>query len=144
VFLSARPLDYSHQPPTVAGPEYPIFVERTNADGNPIGGIEPPEIAVPTGTYSGRNTRAEGFAEGDLCSLYGSYIPFARTRKERLANHDSRLSLEERYRSQDDFTAKRKQAADRIVHERLLLPEDAAAISAETLPDRTVTAAAKP
>ena len=138
------PLDYSHQPPTASGPEYPIFVERTNADGNPIGGIEPPEIAAPTGTYSGRNTRAQGFAEGDLCALYGSYIPFAGTRKERLANHDSRLSLEERYKSQEDFTAKRKQAAGRLVRERLLLPEDAATISAETLPIRTQTAETKP
>jgi len=139
-----RPLDYSHQPPTASGPEYPIFVERTNADGNPIGGIEPPEIAVPTGTYSGRNIRAEGFAEGDLCSLYGSYIPFASTRKERLANHDSRLSLEERYQNQEDFTAKRKQAADRVVRERLLLPEDAATISAETLPTFGMKAETKP
>ncbi len=52
--------DNSHEPPTVSGPEYPIFVARTNADGNPIGGIEPPEIKVPLGTYSGRNFRARG------------------------------------------------------------------------------------
>jgi hypothetical protein len=74
-----RLTDYSHQPPAESGPEYPILVARTNADGNPIGGIEPPEVTVPLGTYSGRNFRAEGFGEGDLCDLSGSFIPFAAT-----------------------------------------------------------------
>ena len=114
--------------------EYPIFVARTNADGNPIGGVEPPEVTVPLGTYSGRNFRAEGFGQGDLCDLSGSYIPFAVTKKERLATHDSRLSLEERYQSQQDFAARRKQAADRLVQERLLLPEDAPVFSSVPLP----------
>lgn len=132
--------DNSHEPPTISGPEYPIFVPRTNADGNPIGGIEPPEIKVPLGTYSGRNFRAKGFAEGDLCGLNGTFIPFAVTRKERLANHDARLSIEERYRNQQDFTAKRNQAAAELVKERFLLPEDAPIFSAVELPK----SAAKP
>jgi len=129
-----RLTDYSKQPPAESGPEFPIFVARTNADGNPIGGIEPPEVTVPLGTYSGRNFRAEGFGEGDLCDLSGSYIPFAVTKKERLANHDSRLSLEERYQNQEDFAAKRKQAADRLVQQRLLLPDDAPMFSVVPLP----------
>ena len=128
-----RLMDHSTEPPA-AGAEYPVFVTMTNADGNPIGGIEPPQVSVPTGTYSGRNFRAEGYGEGDLCSLDGSYIPFAATKKERLAKHDSRLSLEERYSSEQEFTSKLKQAADRLVKERYLLPEDAAAIAAEPLP----------
>jgi hypothetical protein len=132
--------DNSHEPPTISGPEYPIFVARANADGNPIGGIEPPEIKVPLGTYSGRNFRAKGFAEGDLCGLNGTFIPFAVTRKERLANHDARLSIEERYRNQQDFTAKRNQAAAELVKERFLLPEDAPIFSAVELPK----SAAKP
>ncbi len=76
-------------------------------------------------------------AEGDLCGLNGSYIPFAITRKERLANHDSRLSLEERYQNQQDFAAKRKQAAAELVKERFLLPEDAPIFSAVELPKST-------
>ena len=133
-----RLTDYSHEPPAESGHEYPIFVARTNADGNPIGGVEPPEVTVPLGTYSGRNFRAEGFGQGDLCDLSGSYIPFAVTKKERLATHDSRLSLEERYQSQQDFAAKRKQAADRLVQERLLLPEDAPVFSSVPLPGATM------
>ncbi len=143
VINKLRPADYSHQPPVYTGPEYPIFVAMPNADGNPVGGIEPPEITVPTGTYSGRNVRAAGFAPGDLCSLDGSYVPFAFTKKERLANNDPRLSLEERYQGQQDFTAKLKQAADRLVQQRLLLPEDAAVIVSAPLPTPTVTADSK-
>jgi hypothetical protein len=142
VINKLRLTDYSHVPPTVSGPEYPVLIARTNADGNPIGGVEPPEVSVPLGTYSGQNIRGEGYAEGDLCGLNGSYIPFAATKKERLANRDSRLSLEERYPSQEDFAAKRKQAADRLVRQRLLLPEDAAKISAEPLPKPAVMAEA--
>jgi hypothetical protein len=136
-----RLTDYSKVPPAVSGPEYPVMIARTNADGNPIGGIEPPEVAVPLGTYSGQNLRGEGYGEGDLCGLNGSYVPFALTKKERLANHDSRLSIEERYPSQEEFAAKRKQAADRLVEQRLLLPEDAAKITAETLPKVNVAEA---
>ena len=135
--------DNSHEPPTVSGSEYPIFVARTNADGNPIGGIEPPEIKVPLGTYSGRNFRAAGFGEGDLCGLNGSYIPFAATKKERVANHDFRLSLEERYQNQEDFAAKRKQAADQLVRGRFLLPEDASVFSSVALPKPTTKAETK-
>ncbi|MES1254739.1 MAG: alpha/beta hydrolase domain-containing protein, partial [Acidobacteriota bacterium] len=134
VISKLRLTDYSHQPPTVSGPEYPLFVGRINADGNPVGGIETPEVAVPIGTYSGRNIRAAGFAENDLCGLNGSYIPFAVTREERLATKDARLSLEERYKNPADFVAKRKAATDKLVRERLLLAEDAPLFSAVTLP----------
>jgi hypothetical protein len=129
-----RPTDQSEQPPKYTGPEYPLYVPRTNADGNPEGGIQPPELTVPIATYSGRNVRRAGFAEGELCYLYGSYIPFAGTRKERMAANDPRPSLEERYTSEADFAAKRKQAADELVKARLLLPEDAATITSTPLP----------
>jgi hypothetical protein len=126
--------DYHKMPPDDSGPAYPLFVAHTNADGSPGVGIVPPEITVPLGTYSGRNFRAKGFAQGDLCGQSGSYIPFAATRAARIAAGDSRLSLEERYRDAADFTAQRKAAAERLVQARLLLPEDAATIEAETLP----------
>jgi hypothetical protein len=128
-------MDFSHQPPVELKPEYPLFVPRTNADGNPIGGIEPPEVSVPLGTYSGRNPRAKGFAEGELCNLAGSYIPFAVTKKERLANHDPRPSIEERYKDQADFVAKRKQVAAKLVQQGYLLLEDVPVFSAVTLPN---------
>ncbi|HVZ59433.1 MAG TPA: alpha/beta hydrolase domain-containing protein [Terriglobales bacterium] len=128
-----RPKD-TQEPPRYIGPEYPIFVERTNEDGNPIGGLVPPEVTVPIATYSGRNFRRAGYAEGDLCVLSGSYMPFAITKSERLAKHDPRPSLEERYKDQADFSAKRKQAAEAMVRDRLLLPEDVEIFTSVPLP----------
>ena len=126
--------DYGKLPPDDSGPEYPLYVTHTNADGSPDAGIVPPEIAVPTGTYSGRNYRAKGYAQGDLCGQSGSYIPFAATRAQRIATGDARPSLEERYTDAADFAAKRTQAAEALVQQRLLLPEDAATIEAQPLP----------
>ena len=53
------------------------------------------------------------------------YIPFAKTKAERLVNSDSRLSLEERYHTQADYVKKVRKTAKRMVKQRLMLPEDA-------------------
>jgi hypothetical protein len=131
-------VDSKSMPPEASGHAYPLLFPALNADGNPIGGIEVPEVAVPIGTFSGRNTRAEGFSQGELCGLSGSYIPFAATKQERQATGDPRLSLEERYKSAQDYADKRKHAVDTLVQQRYVLPEDAAALTASTpLPGTT-------
>jgi hypothetical protein len=104
-----------------------------DTDGNPQGGIVLPEIAVPIATFSGRNVRAEGFSAGELCGLSGSYIPFAATKQERMASGDPRPSLEERYKSAQDYVDKRRHAVDTLVQQGFVLPEDADAI-ARSLP----------
>jgi hypothetical protein len=65
------------------------------------------------------------------CTLQGSFIPFARTKAERLAAGDARLSLEERYPGKDAYVAAIKQAADALVGKRYLLPDDAAQLVAQ-------------
>jgi alpha/beta hydrolase family protein len=122
-------IDQKSMPPEASGPAYPVFFPPFDADGNPQGGVILPEIAVPIATYSGRNTRAEGFAAGELCGLSGAYIPFAATKQERLANGDPRLSLEERYKSAQDYAEKRKHAVDALVQQGFVLPEDADALA---------------
>ena len=82
-------------------------------------------LQAPLGTYTGWNLRRAGFAEGELCSITGAFIPFARTRAERLARGDPRPSLEERYGTQNAYVAAVRAAADRLVAQRFLLPEDA-------------------
>jgi hypothetical protein len=73
-----------------------------------------------------------------LCGLSGSYIPFAATKQERQASGDPRLSLEERYKSAQDYADKRKRAVDALVEQRYVLPEDADALAASTpLPGTT-------
>jgi len=128
-YNSLQAMDSKSMPPEASGPAYPVFFPPVDADGNPHGGIVLPEIAVPIATYSGRNVRAEGFSAGELCGLAGSYIPFAATKQERLANGDPRPSLEERYKSAQDYADKRKHAVDALVQQGFVLPEDADALA---------------
>ena len=55
----------------------------------------------------------------------------AKTKAERLANLDRRLSLEERYGTHDAYVARVRRAAEQAVRDRFLLPEDAARIVRE-------------
>jgi hypothetical protein len=129
LYSKLQVLDIESMPPKASGREYPVFFPPVDADGNPQGGIIPPEIAVPIATYSGRNLRAEGFAPGELCGLAGSYIPFAATKQERTASGDPRPSIEERYKSAQDYMEKRRHAVDALVQEGFILPEDADALA---------------
>ena len=103
---------------------YQVFQTRIDNDGNPIAGVGQMEVRVPLGTNMGWNVRVAPRAP-DLCGLTGSYVPFAATRAERLANGDSRLSLEERYKSHAGFVMAVEKAAKHVVKERFMLPQDA-------------------
>jgi len=94
----------SRQPPAVRG-VIPSRVPRVNADGNETAGVPSVQLQVPLGTYLGWNIQSAGWGKGGGCGFFGGYVPFARTRAERLAAHDPRPSLEERYRDHDGFVA---------------------------------------
>ena len=111
-------------PPTRGG-SYQVLVPTTDRDGHDVAGIHTVDVAAPVGTNTGWNLLAPGPRGRDLCSLTGSFFPFARTRAERLAGGDPRLSLEERYGDHAGFVAAVRDAADESVARRLLLPEDA-------------------
>jgi hypothetical protein len=57
-------------------------------------------------------------------------IPFSRTRAERLANGDPRLSLEERYTDHGGYVRAVRAAAANAVKRGFLLEPDAAALIA--------------
>jgi len=106
------------------GPIYPSFVPRTDADGNDVAGVRLPEVAVPLATYTGWALRAGAHAN-DGCEGAGQFIPFARTRAERVAAADPRLSVEERYPNFDAYRSALVGAIDGLVADRLMLCEDA-------------------
>ena len=110
-------------PPLLSGSPYPVFVPRTDDDGNDIAGIRMVEIEVPVATYTGWGLRA-GPAAGDGCDAFGQKIAFARTAAERLAAGDPRPSLEERYPTHDAYVAQVWRAALRLQKNGLLLEED--------------------
>jgi Alpha/beta hydrolase domain len=125
-------LDQSVLPPMpIPGKSYTVLVPKTDVDGNDIAGVRHPNIEVPVATYTGWALRRAPFAEGEDCALTGQYIPFEATREERLKKGDPRLSLEERYKSHDQYVTQVARAADRLVRQRLLLDEDAVVIKTE-------------
>jgi hypothetical protein len=111
-------------PPAIEEAIEPL-VPKVDGDGNEIGGIHTVQQQAALGTYLGWNVTADGFAKGQYCSLWGSYVPFETTRAERIAAHDPRLSLEERYGTQKGFACVVKKAATKLVGERLLLQASA-------------------
>ena len=103
----------------------PFLVPQVDADGNELTGIRVPEVSVPLATTTGWNFRAERIGNPSTTyALLGSYVPFARTRAERDARHDPRLSIEERYRDRDEYLQRIRAAATALVKERFILDQD--------------------
>ncbi len=112
------------QPPQ-ARAEYKVRVPRSGPDGNELGCLLPPEVAVPVATYTGWNLRKAGIGgEGQLVSLTGSYLPFARTKADREQSGDPRLSVQERYPTLDAYIAQFSKECDRLHAAGYLLEED--------------------
>jgi len=112
------------EPPAIRG-TLPSRVPRVDSDGNEIGGVPSVQHQAPLGTYLGWNVADRGFYKGRGCGFSGGFVPFARTRAERIASGDPRPSLEERYGSHEGYVAAVRKAARRLVEERYLLAEDA-------------------
>lgn len=122
--------DFSTQPPqNVHTRQYFVLVPKVDADGNEVAGVQSLTLQVPLGTYTGWNQRKAGFMENEFCSLQGSYFPFAKTAAERGA--DPRPSLQERYGNHAGYVSKVEAAAQKLVSEGFLLPEDVKRLIAE-------------
>ena len=102
-------------------PDAIVQVPQRDADGNPVGGVRLPDIAVPLGVHGGQNAPLTTFT----CSLVGAYEPFAR---DRASSEGRRPSLAERYTDQQDYVNKVRVAARAVEAKGFLLAEDAAVI----------------
>ena len=117
-----------NEPPKI-GKAFVGLVPAVDKDGNSVAGIRMPAVEVPVGTYGGWNFRTAAIGSSDqLFGEMGSFHPFARTKAERLASGDSRLSIEERYASRDEYLAKVMTVAKRMIEERFLLSPDMAEV----------------
>ena len=114
-----------------------IQVPRRDQDGNALGGVRLPDIAVPTGTNGGQNE-----PQTFTCMLVGSFAPFAATKAERERTGDNRPSIEERYHGRDDYVNRVRIAAHELVTRGFLLPEDAAVIVQEAASSKLFAPAA--
>jgi Alpha/beta hydrolase domain len=130
VYDWGRQFDYSdgtgvpsNQPPPIKR-VIAMKVPRVDKDGNEVGGVPTVLRDAPLGTYLGWNITANGFHQGQVCNYVGGMIPFAVTRAERVAKHDSRLSLQERYRNHAGYVAAVRKAADNATAAGYLLQAD--------------------
>jgi len=98
-----------------------MLVPRVDADGNELGGVPTVLRDAPLGTYLGWNITAgpgdpgynnQPFHAGQVCDYVGGMVPFAKTKAQRLAAADPRLSLEERYQTHGGYVAAVRAAAD--------------------------------
>jgi hypothetical protein len=120
------------QPPKL-GPAYTVLVPQVDADGNDLGGIALPFLAVPLGTYTGWNYELPRLESLDyLAGLIGSFQPFSVTKEKRLVARDPRASIEERYQSRKDYLAQTQAVALKLVERKLLRSEDVAAVEKES------------
>ena len=113
-------IDY--QPPLLTKP-FPSLVAMVDSIGNDLGGIRNTEITVPLGTYLPWNVRT-GFAGGEdeLTDFTGTFIPLQTgTRKYR---PDSRPLVNDLYASREDYLARVRAEAEKLVEEGYMLSED--------------------
>jgi hypothetical protein len=110
------------EPPKVIA-DYKVLVPKCDADGNDLGTLLPPEVAVPLGTYTGWNLRRKDVgADGMLSSLQGSFLPFA-TKETPM---DPRPSIGKRYADVKLYRQHLDETCERMVKDRYLLAEDRA------------------
>jgi hypothetical protein len=118
------------QPPRV-GTSFPILVPQVDADGNEKDGVRLPEITVPLATITGWNLRDPSIgAPTERTAFLGSWIAFPKTAEERKQTGDPRLSIAERYSSQEDYLARYSRAVEELIRQRWILPEDRDALMA--------------
>jgi Alpha/beta hydrolase domain len=101
-----------------------VQMPKRDADGNFLGGVRLPDVEAPLGVHGDQNEPLTDFN----CSLSASYVAFFKTKAEREAASEKRLSLEERYAGRDDYLNRVRAAADKLVKEGFLLEEDATVI----------------
>ncbi|MCU1335292.1 MAG: hypothetical protein JWO19_873 [Bryobacterales bacterium] len=119
-----RRLELGHEPPKASEP-FPALVPQVDADGNETSGIRLPELRVPLATYMGWNLRNPSIgAPTEQYPLIGSMVPFPRTKADREKSGDPRLSIAERYQSQQEYLGKIEAAARELAKERFLLEAD--------------------
>jgi len=114
------------QPPQVGRP-FTVLVPQVDGDGNELAGVHLPEISVPLATYTGWTLRDPSIgAASQRVAMAGSFFPFPKNAAERQQTGDPRKSIAERYADREAYLAQFARAADELIQQRWILPEDRA------------------
>jgi hypothetical protein len=100
------------EPPKM-GPAFTILVPQVDADGNDIGGLKTPQVAVPLAVHTGWNLRNPSIgSQEELYSMVGSYFPFRQQ------------DVIERYKDRAAYLSKVRAAAEKLADNRYILKSD--------------------
>lgn len=116
-----RPLDLGpgaadgvgRYPAVPVGEPYPCFVSAVDEAGNEVAGIAMPDVTVPLATHTGWNPRrADTRASDQILEYVGSTVPF------------TPAQVAERHGDEAAYLTKIEHAAQQLVAQGFLLPED--------------------
>ena len=117
-----------HAPPKPGKP-YQTLVPACDENGNDLGGIRLPDVAVPLSTFTGWNLRgASSGAEGQIARAVGSQFPLPGSTEEKLQSADPRVSIQERYPNRDVYLTRVTDQVLQLHTERFLLDADAVSL----------------
>ena len=114
----------STAPPVIVQP-IPTLAASVDKDGNDNAGVKSLLFRLPLGTYVPWRPITSGPLAGREASLAAGYIPFPRTKAERIASGDPRRSIEERYSTLKNYYDRALGQACQMISKRLLLQDDA-------------------
>lgn len=113
----------SLQPPWL-GPPFQTLVPQVDDLGNELAGVRDVEIVVPLATYTPWSLRWGQPHPDEMRDFRGTLLPLPRTRLDAAASGDPRPSIEQLYGDFDAYMTAVKVAADALVREGFMLPED--------------------
>jgi len=106
----------AYEPPRM-GPPFGVLVPQVDADGNDIGGLRTPQVAVPLAAHTGWNLRSNAIGSPEeMFSMTGSYFPFAPE------------EVKKRYQTKAAYLEKVRAAARKLAAGGYLLDRDLAAV----------------
>lgn len=103
------------------------LISQVNSDGNEIGGVLLPDVAVPLATYTGWNLYRAPLPVNRLADRDGAYLLLALTEKQQQASGDPRPSIKTRYKNQQEYVKQVRAVSNDLVKGGYLLTEDALA-----------------
>jgi len=109
----------------------PALVPQVNADGNETSGIPSVQLMAQLGSYLSWNRYRHGPYAGQICSYWGGFVPFARTKSDREASSDPRPSIEERYHTRRGYLDAVRAAVAKSEREGFLLHADGVRLQRE-------------
>ncbi|PEN06059.1 hypothetical protein CRI93_11310 [Longimonas halophila] len=112
------------QPPRLDSP-FPGRVPQVDSLGNEVGGVRNVGVRAPLATYLPWNLRVDAPAnKNEMTDFYGTYVPLPTTKAKKEATGDPRPSIETLYDSRSAYQDQVQQAADALIEQGFLLPDD--------------------